>query len=59
MSRARLILQVHDEILVECDKEYAPLLEPQIQKIMEKAGSAVVNHLVMEAEPFIGDKWQH
>lgn len=52
---ARLILQVHDELIVECSKDDAPL----VCEILEKEMSAAADLSVpLEAQALVGKTWQ-
>ena len=51
---ARLLLQVHDELVVEASEKDAPKVAALMKKIMESAADTSVK---MEANIGIGDKW--
>ncbi|MBR1825298.1 MAG: DNA polymerase I [Alphaproteobacteria bacterium] len=51
---ARLLLQVHDELVVEASEKDAPKVAALMKEIMENAADTAVK---MEASVGIGDKW--
>ena len=51
---ARLLLQVHDELVVEASEKDAPKVAALMQEIMETAADTSVK---MEASVGVGDKW--
>jgi len=58
-NKARLILQVHDELVYEIEKGVAPKIMPKIKKIMESVVSPEKSHgIVCVAEAKVGDNWQ-
>lgn len=56
-ERARLILQVHDELNTEVGKEYAEEVATDKVFLMEMAGNGVVEHVIMKADYTIKDYW--
>ena len=52
--RARLILQVHDELIVEAPEEEAPLVQQLLTEEMEQA---IHLSVPMVAEATIGKTW--
>ncbi len=58
-NKARLILQVHDELVYEIEKGIAPKIMPKIKKIMESVVPLEKSHgIVCVAEAKVGDNWQ-
>jgi len=53
--KARMILQVHDELLFECPREEVELLAPEVKRIMESAMSLQVP-LVVDLK--LGHNWE-
>ena len=55
---ANLILQVHDELVFECDNSDVDILIPLIKKIMIRAPKPAFNMKIpLEVEVGIGDNW--
>lgn len=55
---ARLVAQIHDEILIECDETKADDLLSLAESIMEQAGAEIFgDDIKMVAEGGIGDSW--
>jgi DNA polymerase-1 len=52
--RARMILQVHDELLFECPREEVELLAPEVKRIME---SAMALRVPLVVELKVGHNW--
>ena len=50
---------VHDEIVVECPKRYAPEIAKRLQECMEDAGKPFCKIIPLKAEPCITDHWEH
>jgi len=51
---AEMLLQVHDEIVFECDREAAPLLAKKVRNIMETVAELSVP---LVADFSIGERW--
>ena len=54
LKEAKLILQVHDELIVECPETKAPLAKKILEEEMENAANLSVKLLV---DAHIGDNW--
>ncbi len=52
--RARMILQVHDELLFECPREELELLAPEVKRIME---SAMAMQVPLVVDLKVGHNW--
>lgn len=53
-DKIRMIMQVHDEVVFECDSDLAPAMAVQIQSIMENVAQLSVP---LAAEYVIGNQW--
>jgi DNA polymerase-1 len=53
-AKARLLLQVHDELVIECPVEQAAVLIPQVKRAMEQAASLSVP---LTVEVGLGTNW--
>ena len=53
-QRARLLLQVHDELVFECDEAFVPALVDGVRALMQGAASLDVPLLV---EAGVGANW--
>ena len=57
-SSARLVAQIHDEILIECDEAKAPDVLSLAKSIMEQAGAEIFGDgIKMVAEGSYGKTW--
>lgn len=56
---AKLLLTIHDEIVVECKEEQAEEFAADMQKCMEDAGAMFVKNIPMEVSLAISDHWEH
>ncbi len=55
---ARLVAQIHDEILIECDETKAPAVLEMAQHMMEQAGKEIFgDDIEMVAEGSFGKSW--
>ena len=55
---ARLVAQIHDELLIECDENKADDVLSLAESVMTKAGAEIFGHgIAMVAEGGIGDSW--
>lgn len=50
---------VHDEWIVECSEEIAPVISKELQECMERAGDVFCKVVKLRAEPQITKYWQH
>ena len=50
---------VHDEWIVECSEEIAPVISKELQECMERAGDVFCKVVKLKAEPQITKYWQH
>jgi DNA polymerase-1 len=58
-DKAKLILQIHDELVYEADEEVAKKIAPKIEKIMEDVISLKDSKgVVMKASSTAGDNWK-
>lgn len=55
VPQADILIQVHDELIVECPKEMAPTVEVKMKKIMEEA---VPLSVPLEVDSDIGISWE-
>ena len=56
---AYILLSVHDEIVTECNSEYADTFKDILSEEMVKAAEVFVKKVPIESEPFVGDVWEH
>ena len=55
---ARLVAQIHDEILIECDEAKAPAVLEMAQQMMEQAGQEIFgDDIKMVAQGSFGKSW--
>lgn len=59
LDRAKLILMVHDEIVVEADEDIAELVEKKLQEIMIDAGSRFCKKVPISTSTSISNYWTH
>ena len=50
---------VHDEIVVECPKEYSDSVALMLQECMEEAGKPFCKIIPLKAQPWVGLYWNH
>ncbi len=50
---------VHDELMVECSKDLATTIAPQIKFAMEQAAVKFCKTIKLKADPVITDYWMH
>jgi len=58
-AKIKLINVVHDEILMEADKEFAEQAAEILKNSMERAGKYFIKYIQMTAVPEISDHWEH
>ena len=58
-SRFQIVNMVHDEIVIECKKEYAIEVQAKLVECMELAGAKFCDKLVLEVGCEISDHWTH
>ena len=54
---AKLIIPVHDELLVECPEEYADLVEKRLPEIMVNAAKRVGDDVPQSCDPYNVSRW--
>lgn len=59
LNVVKMCVEVHDEVVIECPKEMADWLAPEIQNRMEAAANYYLDILTMKASPLITDYWTH
>lgn len=57
-DRPLLCMQIHDEMIIECNEEHAEQIAKQVGIIMENAGKGVMEIIPMIAEPNITKVWK-
>ena len=57
-NKPKILLLIHDEILTECDPEYAEEWGGVIKKCMEDAAEVILEHRLLKAEPVISAVWE-
>ncbi len=55
----KIVVQVHDEFVAECKKEYAKEIAPLLKEVMEWSGNVFCKTIPMKVEPEIGLNWTH
>lgn len=58
-DKVMIVNIVHDEIVIECDKNLAPEVADKIKWCMEEAGRLFCKHVPMIATPVITNHWKH
>jgi len=58
-DKVMIVNIVHDEIVIECDRNLAPEVAKKIKWCMEESGRLFCTHIPMEATPVITDHWVH
>jgi DNA polymerase-1 len=48
---------VHDEIVVECQKDDADTVKELLEKAMKHAGKVILKRVPVEVESIIKDRW--
>lgn len=56
--QARIVLQIHDEIIIECPAQYAQEAGNRLAFIMNGVGAELMNGLPAGGVPQIMDKWE-
>jgi DNA polymerase-1 len=56
---AYILLSVHDEIVTECNADFAEEFKDILSEEMVKAAEVFVKKVPIESEPFVGDVWEH
>lgn len=56
-DKVRIVLQVHDEIVIECRKDFTDSFLPILKQLMLKAGETIVTCIPMESSVSVGPKW--
>lgn len=59
LYKVKIINMVHDEILIECDKELEQLVLVKIKEFMEKSGDLYCRRIKLTAEPESAKYWIH
>ena len=58
IEHTKLLLLIHDEIMVETDPEIAPMIAEQVKECMEAAAKVILEHNLLKADPIITDVWK-
>ena len=58
-GKVKFCVPVHDEICVECPKEYTEIVVNKLKELMSKAGELFCHRLPMPAEAEINTCWKH
>lgn len=58
-KHAKMVNAIHDELVVECKKEYAETVASMLKDIMIWAGNVFCKTIPMKVEPEIGTYWSH
>jgi DNA polymerase-1 len=53
-----LVLFVHDEVVVECEKERANTISKLIEKTGLECSKKFLNHLTVPAEAHVSSQWE-
>lgn len=56
---AYILLTVHDEIVTECNAEFADTFKDILSEEMVKAAEVFVKKVPIASDPFVGDVWEH
>jgi DNA polymerase I-like protein with 3'-5' exonuclease and polymerase domains len=56
---AYILLSVHDEIVTECNADFAEEFKDILSEEMVKAAEVFVKKVPIESDPFVGDVWEH
>jgi DNA polymerase-1 len=56
---AYILLTVHDEIVTECNSDYADTFKDILSEEMVKAAEVFVKKVPIVSDPFVGDVWEH
>jgi len=56
---AYILLTVHDEIVTECNSEFADTFKDILSEEMVKAAEVFVKKVPIVSDPFVGDVWEH
>lgn len=56
---AYILLTVHDEIVTECNDEFADTFKDILSEEMVKAAEVFVKKVPIVSDPFVGDVWEH
>jgi DNA polymerase-1 len=55
--KAKVVNLVHDEIVVECQKDDADTVKELLEKAMKHAGKVILKRVPVEVESIIRDRW--
>jgi len=55
--KAKVVNLVHDEIVVECQKDDADTVKELLEKAMKHAGKVILKRVPVEVESIIKDRW--
>lgn len=55
--QAKLIIPVHDELLVECPEEYADIVEKRLPEVMINAAAKHITEVGMKCDPYNVTRW--
>lgn len=56
---AYILLSVHDEIVTECNADFAEEFKDILSEEMVKAAEVFVKKVPIASDPFVGDVWEH
>lgn len=57
-GKARLVLYVHDEVLIECEPEYAPYIQKTLEETLLEVKDDLGLLINLECESKIGETWR-
>lgn len=58
-NKILIVNQIHDEALIECNKNISKIVANKLKECMEKAGDDYCKIIPLKAEPVITLEWQH
>lgn len=58
-NQIKIILLVHDEIVLEADEMLSDVAKNKLQELMELAGSFWCKRVILKADAIVSDLWEH
>jgi len=58
-NQIKIILLVHDEIVLESDEMLSEVAKNKLQELMELAGSFWCKRVILKADAIVSDLWEH
>ena len=58
-GKVKFCIPVHDEVCIECPKEYTSTVVPKLKQLMSEAGELFCHRLPMPSEEAVGKYWIH